>query len=168
MDYEIRKAGFDDIDLLQGMMAEIMAGMNNSAHFVGSDQDYIINHIEQSGVTYLMTEAGRAMGFIAVDIPGEAEHNLGLDIDMAEADLNGVVHMDTIVVLPEFRGRGLQKAMLEYSEKQMKISGYKDLMGTVHPDNIASLKSFISSGYVIEKTKIKYDGYLRHILRKKI
>jgi len=168
MDYKIRKAVFEDIDLIQDIMDEITAGMSDSAHFVGSDRDYIMSHIEESGVTYLLTDDRRVMGFIIIDYPDKAEHNLGLDIDLAATDLAGVVHMDTIVVLPEFRGQGLQRVMLEYGEIQMKECGYKHLMGTVHPDNIASLKSFIGCGYVIEKTKVKYDGYLRHILRKQI
>lgn len=167
MEYEIRKATGEDIERINNIMNTIAEGMEHSDYFVSSDLDYITSHIEDAGITYLVLGDDNVMGFLIIDIPGECEHNLGLDIGLGKQDLAGVVHMDTIVVLPEYRGQGLQKIMLRYGEERMKERGCTDFMATVHPNNTASLKSFLDNGYDIQKTKLKYYGYLRHILHKR-
>ena len=168
MEYEIKIAVQEDIEQISQVMEAIAEGMEAEDYFVSSDREYISGHIEAEGVTYLVLDDDQIMGYLIIDIPGVQQRNLGYDIGLAKARLGGVAHMDTIVVVPEYRGHGLQKMLLHYGEQRMKERGCTDLMATVHPDNAASLKSLLGSGYEIRKTALKYNGYLRHILHKTI
>lgn len=168
MEPVIKKASFEDVELIHGIMVEIEKGMQVADHFVSSGRAFIRSHIEEAGVTYLAREGDAVMGFMILDFPGSGENNLGRDIGLAQEELCGVVHMDTIVVLPAYRGRGFQKTMLAYGEEQARARGYTRLMATVHPGNAASLKSFLGCGYAIVETKAKYGGVLRHILHKRL
>ena len=167
MDSIIRKAHTTDVGSIFAIMEIVAAQMGSSDLFLSDDIDYITNHIEKNGVTFVAEINGVMAGFLAVDIPGNSSHNLGLDINLPCSELNKVALMDSIVVLPEFRGMGLQKALLKHAEKQMANLDFTHFMATVHPDNSASLKSFINMGYEIRVTKLKYGGLMRHVMFKR-
>jgi len=166
MDSIIRKAHTIDVGSIFAIMNTVALEMVKSDLFLSDDINYITGHIETLGITFVSEIDGNMAGFLAVDIPNEQPNNLGLDIDLTQAELSKVALMDSIVVSPDFRGMGLQKKLLKYAEGEMKSQGYTHFMATVHPDNSASLKSFLALGYEIKATKLKYDGLLRHILYK--
>ena len=70
--------------------------------------------------------------------------------------------MDTAAVHPDFRGRGLQRRLIQEAEQVLEG---RILMCTIHPDNQYSLKNALSLGYTIQKTVARY-GSIRYILRK--
>lgn len=166
MAYSIKRADFIHAGFIFDIMNQIGDGMDNPGYFVKSDMDFIQNHIERQGVTFLAQDKNQPIGFLIIDIPGGQDHNLGLDIGLPPARLNSAAHMDTVAVLPEYRGMRLQKALLEQGEDYMKQLGYTDFLATVHPDNSASLNNFLRCGYRVKETKLKYGGFLRHILHK--
>jgi len=168
MDIVIRKAHTIDVGSIFVIMEIAAEQMKNSGLFLSDNIDYINSHIEKNGITFIAEINGITAGFLAVDIPGELSHNLGFDIGLPLSELSLVAHMDSIVVLPDFRGLGLQKALLKYAEEQAHNLGYTHFMATVHPDNAPSLKSFLASGYEIKITKLKYNGLIRHVLYKNI
>jgi len=166
MDYPIRKAHSEDVGSIFAIMKNAAAETQNSGLFLSDDIDYITDHIEKNGMTFVAEADNTLAAFLAIDIPGNSPHNLGLDIGLPLCELSKVALMDSIVVSSEFRGNSLQKALLEYAQAQAAAMGYIHFMATVHPDNAPSLKSFLSLGYVIKVTKPKYGGLLRHILYK--
>lgn len=52
-----------------------------------------------------------------------------------------------ILVNPKYRGNGLQKKMLQELTKYCKKLKKKYIVTTIHPDNIYSIKNFLSEGY---------------------
>lgn len=82
--------------------------------------------------------------------------------------LHQVAHMDSVAILPEYRGMGLQYRMMQVAEKELKDAGYRYLMCTVHPKNRYSRENILRQSYRVVATKEKYGGYLRDILLKEI
>ena len=80
--------------------------------------------------------------------------------------LDKVVHMESVAVLPEYRGYHLQEKMLRYAEECIDKKQYSYLLATVSPDNPASYHSFEKCGYALVMTKEKYGGLLRRIYEK--
>ena len=72
------------------------------------------------------------------------------------------------MVRKEYRGQGLQRKMMEESEQILKEQGYHYLLGTAHPDNVASVSSFLRLNYKQVMTKEKYNGMNRSIFCKKL
>ena len=68
----------------------------------------------------------------------------------------------------EFRGKGLQKSLMEVAEEQLKFLGYHWLMGTAHPENVYSVSNFRKLGYEIVAEDLKYGGLPRYVFCKKI
>lgn len=96
------------------------------------------------------------------------EDNLGRDIDLDEDKLKQGVHMDSAVVLPEYRGMALQSKMLKYAEEYIDKNKCKYFIATVSPENPASYKSLEKNGYQLMVTKEKYGGLMRRIYLKEV
>ena len=112
--------------------------------------------------------SGQLAGMFFVVLPGMEEENLGYDIGMQGRQLYECAIMDTVVVLPEYRGMHLQYEMMQHAEADLREMGYKYLLCTVHPENIFSRSNVMKQGYEKMLTKEKYGGFLRDIWMKQI
>jgi len=111
-------------------------------------------------------EGGILAGGFNILYPGLEDYNYGYDLDFTREQLLRVIHMDTAVVHPDFRGHKLQRRLMAVIEEELALR-YPGaiLLTTVHPENLYSLYNVQSLGYRIEKRLPKY-GSERFILRK--
>ncbi len=105
-------------------------------------------------------------GIVMVTFPGLTEENLGRDLDFAEDMLLQTAHMDTAVILPAYRGNGLQGRLMQKAEEDLKQAGFRCLLCTIHPDNHYSMNNALKLGYRVAKSTVKYNGLPRNILYK--
>lgn len=165
--YTLRPTRAEDAKEIHHMITEVYEQMERREFFVCDSLEDVRGMLsaETSGVAACDGQ-GRIVGALLLRYPGEGPENLGRDIGLKEEELPLVVHMETAVVLPGFRGQGLQKRMILYMEKALEGTGFRYLMATAAPENTASMKSFLSLGYRSVLTKEKYGGLLRCILLK--
>lgn len=112
--------------------------------------------------------SGQLAGMFFVVLPGMEEENLGYDIGMQGRQLDECAIMDTVVVLPEYRGMHLQYEMMQTAERKLHKEGYRYLLCTVHPENKFSRENVKRQGYKKILTKEKYGGFLRDIWMKEL
>ena len=131
---------------------------------------------------------GRLVGFFGVLFMGKREDNVGHDLGLPSHELQLVAYFKAINVLPEYRGRGLQKRLTQALFAEMGVdppptlaSGhcsippaarlahqpFEWLCSTVSPRNQPSLKSFIDCGFVVQGLKPKYRGYMRFLMNRR-
>lgn len=73
-------------------------------------------------------------------------------------DNKNVMIVHGVMVKEEYRGRGLQRKMLKMAVGDAKKNEVDGVAATVHPDNIYSLRNFLSEGFeIMNKIKI-YNG----------
>lgn len=84
------------------------------------------------------------------------------DIEGKCADIDGVI------VLPKYRGNGLQKILVKYLEDRAKEKGIDNIVAEVTFGNEHSLKNLQDLGYEIKTWYQKDENIKRHILYKKI
>ncbi|MFT4105134.1 MAG: GNAT family N-acetyltransferase [Lacrimispora sp.] len=170
MEFLIEKAVTGDHDILAGVIREVWLQMERKEWFVADDSKAICQVLKEGrGLGYKAFEKeSKALAgvFIAV-LPGKGKENLGRDIGLADEELEKVAHMETIAILPQYRGNGLQHTMMQAAEEELKSRGYKYFMCTIHPENIYSEKNAVKQGYEVVLTKEKYGGYVRDILLKR-
>lgn len=160
-------ASIEQADEIHTLMQTVHDRMDNKTLYVCDDLAYVKSHIEDNGFTVIAcNEASEIVGCFMVRYPGLSEDNLGMDIGLNQEELNQVVHMESAVVLPQYRGLGLQLAMLRYAEEMLDTSKYKYLMATVSPDNPWSYHSLEKNGYELKLIKEKYGGFMRRIYLK--
>lgn len=168
-DFTLRLAREEDTDGIFYVMEQVRDTIERPEWFVADNRDYIERHIDggQGFTVVAETGEGRIGAFFTIDYPGTRADNLGYDIGLTEEECLRTAHMDTVGVLPEYRGNHLMARLLEMAEAILAKTGYRHLMCTIHPDNRFSLGNMTSHGYVIMATKEKYGGFARHILYKK-
>lgn len=180
MEFEIIRAVPLDASELASIMECVAAGMDNPEWFFKDDLTYITEHIghvplksEDLGfilkAVTVVDGKEQIAGFFMAAFPGLSEKNLGHHIHLSESDLLKVAHMDSVVILPRFRGQGLQYRLIAKAEEVIaQETDYRILMATVHPDNKYSLKNVLAHGYEVAAEALKYGGYRRYILKKEI
>ena len=133
---QIIHATADDIEEILSVMETGLATTENKEWYVTDDREFIARHVEAEGYTLKYMVNNKIAGFLIVRRPMFAEDNLGKNLpDWTEETLTKVSHMESAAVLPEFRGRKIQKKLLMAAEEIERKQGTEYLMCTVHPDN---------------------------------
>lgn len=76
--------------------------------------------------------------------------------------------IDGVIVLPECRGNGLQKILVNYLESKAKEKGIANVVAEVTFGNDFSLNNLIDLGYEIKTWYKKDENINRHILLKEL
>lgn len=168
MNVVFRQAVCEDLDKLDEILIRTSAEVNDPEVFVTDDRAYLSRHIAEDGFILIALVSEEAAGFLLVDFPDGGDADLAHDLGWESARRLLGAHMDIACVLPEYRGFGLQKRLLRESEGILLSMGYRYALATVYPDNQPSVRSLLSSGYVIGATGLKYGGVLRHTVWKEL
>jgi len=78
-------------------------------------------------------------------------------------EMNNLAEIGRCMVHPMYRGNNILYKLNVRLVEDAKIFGIKKLISTIHPDNIASLKSFAKLGFHFHKTIIKESKFKRSI-----
>ena len=165
MEFSIKIAEPKDSTNIYNLMKEVYEKLEDKKLFFCDDLDYVQRHIKNEGFAIKVEQNGKLVASLVVRFPGEAEDNLGRDVDIDE--LHKVAHIESIVVDEKYRGNGLQDKMIKFAEELIFQIGYTYLMATVSPDNKHSLDNFEKNGYKVVMIKVKYGVLNRAILLKK-
>ena len=133
-----------------------------------ADYDKILNKLNDEAIIVKALYNNELAGFLI------AERHINPTYELAEEipkdELSSSIEMDNAGVLPKYRGNHLQEHLILKAESIMKErdSSIKYSYTTVHPDNLASLKSLENIGYKKYKEKLMYGGKIRYIMRKEL
>ncbi len=166
MELTIRKGGRGDLPAYLSLLQDVRASMDHPEWFYLDPPEEVRAMLEAGAMELWVALDGErlAAGFDLIR-PGLESYNYGYDLDFTEEELLRVVNMDTAAVHPDYRGHGLQSALIRQAEAKLRQEGNWILLCTVHPDNQFSLRNVLGQGYTIEKKLEKY-GSVRYILRK--
>ena len=153
---------------IHSLMKLVHQQMEDQTLYVCDDLAFVQEQLSEKGFGLVATSGEQLAGCLLVRFPQMEEDNLGWDIGLPESELCHVAHMESVVVHPDFRGRGIQLKLLQKAEELLKKNHYQYLMATIAPRNVASIRSFETNGYQCAKTKEKYGGFLRGIYLKKL
>ena len=168
MELTIRNGTMADVESFIGLMTEVHAEMEQKEWFCMDPPEVIRKAMEAGNMElWVAMDGQRLAAALSILHPGLEPENYGYDLDFDRDQLMKVVNMDTAVVDSGYRGRGLQRQLLERAESELRGRGETFLLCTIHPANSFSLNNALKAGYEIRKTQPKY-GSIRHILCKKI
>lgn len=109
-------------------------------------------------------EDGRLIGSRSMYVPSIDEEGHLAD-DVGIEDKESVIYSEISFIDPEKRGRGMQSEMgHELIEKTRRDGRFENILTTVMPENIPSLKDKFRLGFKVRKTTYKYSGKKRHIM----
>lgn len=171
MEFIIQKATESQYDIIVDLIRNTCNTIEPKEWFAADADEY----------TSRMLKEGKAIGYMAIEAesanlaaifmtlaPGISPENLGYDVGLSQDKLPYVAHMESVVVHPKYRGHKLQRRLMEDAEKDLKASGFRYLLATIHPENQYSMNNALSLGYKVMTVCEKYGGYLRAVLMKEI
>lgn len=168
MNLTIRKGSLADTENYIDLLHYVRDNMTRKVWFY-LDKSEDVRAMMADGTMELWVaedEGGRLAGGFNILIPGLQDYNYGYDLGFSEDDLLRVIHMDTAVVHPDFRGHKLQQRLMATIEEELFLRfPHCILLTTVHPENLYSLCNVRGLGYEPVKRLAKY-GSERFILRK--
>lgn len=124
----------------------------------------IVNNPINDGEIYGAFLDNRMIGWIFLSVSDRMQEIKSYipNIEGKCADIDGVI------VLPEYRGNGLQKILVEHLENRALELGITNILAEVTDGNKYSLNNLQEMGYEIKTWYLK-DGYIkRYILLKKM
>lgn len=160
----IREGTRQDVPRVLTFLYQIRQAMAHPEWFCLDTPEEFRERMENGSMRLWMAEEGEKLaGVFTVVFPGTSPVNYGWKLNLPENDLPRVVNMDTAAVHPDYRGRGLQRRLMETAERELGPN--RILLCTIHPDNRYSLRNALNQGYEIQATLPMY-GSIRHFLRK--
>lgn len=170
---EISLVKEEEIPVMLELMNAIYQELPDKSWFSMDSEENLIRYMSTSGFALKAQVFGRdGQGKLAAVFVARTselgEENHGKYMNLKEKNLERVAHMEIAMVDKKFRGRGLQKKLMEVAEDRLELLGFRWLMGTAHPENVYSVHNFQKLGYEIVAEALKYGGFLRYVFCKEI
>ncbi len=167
-EFEFKECSIKDIDAICEIQEKAFENLQNSNLLRRNSREMLERCLKKPHYTLGAFHNEKLIAF-AILYDGETTtENIGYDIGVKGDELISVANIKLIIVLPDYRGNGLQVKLVSKLEKVAQDNGKKILCATVSPDNAYSIKNFEQLGYVFYSQKEKYGGLVRNIYYKKI
>lgn len=140
---------------------------NEKGYFLPFTEEWylrIVNNPLKDGEIYGAFYKNKMIAWIFLSVSTRMEQ-----IKSFIPDINGkCADIDGVIVLPEYRGNGLQKILVNCLEKKAKEKGINNIVAEVTFENDYSLKNLQDLGYEIKTWYQKDENIKRHILLKNL
>jgi len=153
----------DEILLLQN---EVTSKLDNEDTFRASSKEMLEKFLTNGYIMGAIAN-NKLIAYRILYTPNEDIDNLGYDLKFNAQDFKKVIHFETAIVHPDFRGNGLQVLLTEEIKKHISIED-KIICATCYPLNYPSLSNLLKLGLTIQMLKMKYNNNIRFILSNKI
>ena len=166
---EIRTCNSSDVKDIYNIQEEVINNFKNDekGYFLPFTEEWyfrIVNNPLKDGEIYGAFYNNKMIAWIYLSISTRMEQIKSFipDIKGKCADIDGVI------VLPEYRGNGLQKLLVKYLEEKAKEKGICNIVAEVTFGNEYSLRNLQDSGYEIKTWYQKDEKIKRYILLKRL
>lgn len=113
----------------------------------------------QNADTFGYLDGDALVGF-AMITPAQLRKERGYAHKLGEK-IEGTYDFHDVMVVPEYRRRGIHSAFLRLFEDMARAEGGRAIYSTVDPENGASCRNFERAGYRLLLTQPAYDGRTR-------
>jgi len=163
--YTMRFLTEEDLQSVVRLQEIVLYDLKDPELYHPSTQEDFLRYL-RNGYSIGVAVDGGLIGYGIIYLPEDENENLGLDIGMPDEDLQYVVHFQSSVIHPDYRGNSFQTKIIGNLFDIIHDIGRYHLLCTISPKNYYSLSNTLRSGFVIKEIKEKFGGLLRCILYK--
>lgn len=162
----LRRCTPEEAPAVFALQNEVHAGMLHPEWFVTSTLAEITDYTTNS--LCLGAWQGERLGaYLTFHYCGKTPQNYAAFLGVPREEWPHWANADSAVVHPDWRGNGLQKAMLEAALALLPPQ-ITHLGATVSPANPYSLRNALASGFTIHHRQEMYGGFDRYLLEKQL
>ncbi len=163
---EIKKIECAEKAQLENLIAEIESNLPDTAWWLPLN-DTAKNHFFDDTWTYFL---GLFDGetLVAASALFLNEHEFGETANETNIPLVNTAEIGRCMVSPTYRGHGYMFTLNTRLIEIAKEKGIRRLIATIHPDNVASNKTFIKNGFQLHSKVTKYNLFPRNVYVKEI
>lgn len=171
----IVELGRDRLPDVSELMFTVHDLMKDKSYYVPETTEVLCNFYDEGRLIALgcINDEGTLYACITFLVPEEHEcYSNYLDEPL---DVSKCIHADGVAVLPKYRGKHLQRYLLEAGESliRKKFPERVHIVSTVHPKNTPSYKNLLATGYTVAKhfdimPGLICTGLNRNIMYKKL
>ena len=158
---------WDDLGQWSALRDEVLRELSDADFYVREDDEraFFAAHVQERGQTIGVYQGERLIAYSMIGFPGAYDAgNLGKVIGLAEPRLAQVAHISSCMVLPQWRGNGLQRTLLAVRLAIAQAQGRPCCLAMVSLRNHRSRHNLMRLGMHIGWTG-EIDGLKRHVLR---
>lgn len=165
---DIRRLGPDDLEAIWSLQRRVRATLPDPTFLADDPPEFFQAHLDDWGCIGGVERDGELVAFGVLGLGGKVpvEENFGRLIGLSAARLRTVGQPDGVAVLGQWRGRGLQKALLRWRLDQASAQGCRDILSTCEPRNRISLRNMMSFGMRAVRFDYLFGGLPRVVLHK--
>lgn len=160
----LRRCPPEEAPAVYALQNEVRAAMPHPEQFVPDTLENITGYL-RTGLCMGVWQGERLGAYLTLRYCGRAPENYAAFLGVPEAEWPHWANADSAVVHPDWRGNGLQRAMLE-AVLPLLPETITHLGATVSPENQYSLHNALASGFVIRCRREMYGGFDRYLLEK--
>lgn len=137
-------------DFQQLIRAAAIKAKNGEPVFAADDEEFISEIItSKDGEVMLYFDGDVFVGISELTIPDDKSHMEEYLVTeyKPETDYSKMGVFESVAIIPEYQGNGLQLQITERMHERAKSKGIKWMTGTVHPENPYSRNNFAKAGY---------------------
>ena len=162
-----RELNAEDIDLVMELQDKIIESLEDSDILRKNDRELMLASISGRGISMGVFAPGDEKHLIALSIMVDAKGTSeDLSVGLERHSVTVPINLKSVMVLPEYRGNGLQRHLMVKLEGWAREQGYTHSCVSIHPKNKFSMNNAIAMGYEYDHTAVKYGGLTRDILVK--
>ena len=166
--FRIERAGKEYLDQVLEMQDRIMNTLPNPDVYAPFTEEETVDQLWNDLCYVAFAENGDIAGF-SVLIPNDREdqsNNYGHYFDYDEEHLRRTASFDMTMVVPKYRGHGLQRLFNKIRIAKAIELGATEGITSISPDNPYSYNNFLICNWEIADRRPLYGGKDRYLLRK--
>ncbi len=157
---EYRKIPPEEKESLRNLIDKVLINLERKEFFIPFTTEEIDMMFDDSKViTYGAYDNNKLVGTAQLYL---SENYVEKIKQILNINNSSVAELGGALVLEEYRNRGIMKQLSRRLIEEAKNKKYEYIVITVHPENIASNKTFSFTGAKVEKT-VNLGEYLRNI-----
>lgn len=162
---EFRICTEQDLDAVMDLQELVCRTLDNDEIFVPTSREENATYLHEPNRILGAFYDGQLAAYGSLVCPGLAEDNYGWQLGWPAEKVKRCVKVDTVVVNPAFRGRGLQRRLVRMCTAMAEAYLPEViLLTTVSPHNPYSLRNMQAEGFEILLRTAMYGGCERFIL----